>query len=354
MNAKPRKKGKFIKIFFAVFFIAIIVTGFWAYSTYQKIFSPNTHIYNKKKTYIYIKRSDNFETVKEKLYKNNFIIDKASFEWVANKKNYPKLIKSGRYKIKNAMSNNELINLLRSGKQTAINLTFNNIRTPEQLAGKLALQIEADSSEVIALLNNENFLKKYNFSKLSVMSMFIPNTYKVYWNTSARKLFKRMNREYKKFWNTKRKAKAEKIGLSPYKVSILASIVQAEQSQHNDEKPIVAGLYINRLNRSMPLQSDPTLVYALGDFTIKRVLNKHKEIDSPFNTYKNLGLPPAPINLPEISSIDAVLNYEKHKYLYMCAKDDFSGYHYFAKSNRQHNIYARRYHNALNKKKIYK
>jgi len=184
--------------------------------------------------------------------------------------------------------------------------------------------------------------------------MFIPNTYEFYWNTSAEEFFKRMAKEYKAFWTSERIAKAKKIGLSQSEVSALASIVQAEQLFHADERSRVAGLYINRLNKGMLLQSDPTLIYALGDFTIKRVLNKHKIIKSPYNTYLNTGLPPGPINLPERSSIDAVLNYEKHDYIFMCAKEDFSGYHNFAKTNRQHEIYAAKYHRELNKRRIYK
>lgn len=184
--------------------------------------------------------------------------------------------------------------------------------------------------------------------------MFIPNTYEFYWNISAKAFFKKMNTEYSKFWNPARLAKAKKIRMSPLEVSTLASIVQAEQSMHDDEKAKVAGLYINRLRKGMLLQSDPTVVYAIGNFSIRRVLNKDKEIDSPYNTYKYKGLPPAPINLPEISSIDAVLNYEKHSYIFMCAKEDFSGYHNFSKTHSQHMMYARRYQAALNKKKIWR
>jgi UPF0755 protein len=186
------------------------------------------------------------------------------------------------------------------------------------------------------------------------LSIFIPNTYQFYWNTSAEQFMERMAKEYKAFWTDERKAKAKKIGLSQTEVAVLASIVQAEQSRHHDEKPVIAGLYINRLKKGMRLESDPTLVYAHGDFSIKRVLNVHKEIDSPYNTYRNSGLPPGPINLPEISSLDAVLNYKSHEYIFMCAKEDFSGYHNFSKTYQQHCIYANKYREALNKRKIMK
>ena len=186
------------------------------------------------------------------------------------------------------------------------------------------------------------------------MTMFIPNTYEVYWNTSAEEFVKRMAREYKAFWTEQRKAQAKALNLTQSEVSILASIVQAEQSEHRDERAQVAGLYINRIKKKMRLQSDPTLIYATGDFSIKRVLNKHMQLDSPYNTYMYAGLPPGPINLPEISSIDAVLDYEKHDYIYMCAKADFSGYHNFSRSFFQHNAYAKAYRNELNRRKIMK
>ncbi len=285
--------------------------------------------------------------------KHEILKDLESFLWVANKKNY-KNIRSGRYEIKSGMSNNELVNMLRSGHQKPIKLTFNNIRTKQELASKVSQKLELDSIELMVLLNNNQFLTPFKFSNITIISMFIPNTYEFYWNISAEAFFKKMNKEYEKFWTKERLEKAEKIKMSPIEVSTLASIVQAEQSIHNDEKAKVAGLYINRLKKGMLLQSDPTVVYAIGDFSIRRVLNRDKEIDSPYNTYKYTGLPPSPINLPEISSIDAVLNYANHNYIFMCAKEDFSGYHNFSKTTHQHMIYARRYQRALNKKKIYR
>jgi UPF0755 protein len=195
--------------------------------------------------------------------------------------------------------------------------------------------------------------EKYGFNKETFRCMFIPDTYEVYWNISGEDLIARMNREYNTFWNSGRKAKAEEIGLSQIETGILASIVQAEIS-HYDEAPVVAGLYLNRLRKNMFLQADPTLIYAVGDFTIRRVLNIHKQIDSPYNTYKYLGLPPGPINFPSVTSIDAVLNYQQHNYIYMCAREDFSGYHNFATNLQQHNINARRYQQALNREKLFR
>ena len=325
---------------------------FIAYHFYNVIYSNNVKLESKQNFYLYIATDSDFNSVLDSLKKNDILKDTSSFIWVANKKKYNERVKAGRYLIKSKMNNNDIINMLRIGSQKPVKLTFNNIRTKEDLASKISKNIEADSLEILKLLNSNEFLSKYHFKKHSILSMFIPNTYEFYWNTSAEKFFERMNIEYKKFWTKKRLDKAKKLKMNLVEVSTLASIVQAEQSVHNDEKARVAGLYINRLRKGMLLQSDPTVVYAIGDFTIRRVLNRDKEIDSPYNTYKYVGLPPAPINLPEISSIDAVLNYEKNNYIFMCAKADFSGYHNFSTNSRQHGIYARKYQRALNRKGI--
>ena len=211
----------------------------------------------------------------------------------------------------------------------------------------------ADSIEILDLFSDENMILEFGFNTETFRAMFIPNTYEFYWTTSADEFAKRMKTEYDRFWDKSRKAKAEEIGLSPEEVIILASIVQSETIK-KDELETVAGLYINRLKKDIRLQADPTIKYAVGDYSLKRVLTKHLEIDSPYNTYKNVGLPPGPIAFPEITTIDAVLNYEKHKYLYMCAKEDFSGYHNFAQTLSQHNRNAAKYRKALDKKRIYK
>ena len=230
-------------------------------------------------------------------------------------------------------------------------MVFNNIRTKEQFAGRISNQIETDSLSIINLLNNNSFLEKYELNSQNVMVMFIPNTYELYWNTSAEKLFERMNHEYKKFWNEERTDKAAAVGLTTVEISILASIVQSETNK-KDEMARIAGTYINRLNKGMLLQADPTVVYALGDFTIKRLLSKHLEIDSPYNTYKYTGLPPGPITIPDATTIDKVLNYEKHDYLFFCAREDLSGYHAFAKTLAEHSANAKKYQKALDKMNI--
>ncbi len=347
-------KKQIKRIIFIFLVVVILASSSVVYVLYNRVYANNINPQITKSFFLYIPTGADFTTLSDSLNQHKVLKNFDSFKWVCEKKHYINKVKSGRYEIKPNMSNNDLVNMLRSGNQKAIRLTFNNIRTKSDLVKKISQQLELTSPQLLKVLNDKKFLQKYGFSPTTVISMFIPNTYEFYWNTSAEKFFIKMNKEYNKFWNKQRCDKAKFINMSKLEVSVLASIVQAEQSVHNDEKAKIAGLYINRLKRGMPLESDPTLVYAIGDFSIRRVLNSHKEINSPFNTYKNLGLPPAPINLPEISSLDAVLNYQKHSYIFMCAKADFSGYHNFAKNITMHNVYAKQYHRALNKRKIMK
>lgn len=341
------KKKRIIPLLFVVFVVILIFGGHFGLKYYNYIFKPNVKL-SKSKEFLYIPTGSNFEEVCRILEENNFVYDFNSFRFVAEKKKYVKSVKAGRYELSDGMSNNELVNLLRSGRQTPVNLSFVSVRSLEILAGKFALYIEADSAAIADYLTNPKTAEKYGFNSYTFMAMFIPNTYQVYWTITPDKLIERLYDEYQKFWNDERRNKASKIGLTPVEVSVLASIVEAE-TQKNDEKARVAGVYINRLNKGMLLQADPTVIFAHGDFSIKRVLNRHLEIESPFNTYKYSGLPPGPINIPSISSIDAVLNFEKHSYLYFCAKADFSGYHEFSVTLAQHEKNAKKYRDALRK-----
>lgn len=340
------------KIIIILIILIISIISFNIYISYRKIFSPNIITKNKKSTYIYIPTGSTFNDLLQILSDNNLLKNRTSFIWVAEKKKFKK-IRPGRYLIKNGMNNNELINLLRSGMQSPVNVTINVIRNKEELASSISKQIEADSISLINLLNDNKFLKKYGFTSENVLSMFLPDTYEFYWNTDALGFFKRMNKEYKKFWNDELINKAKKINLSPIEISILASIVQLETSKE-DEMPLIAGVYLNRLKKGMRLEADPTLLYASNDFNASRVLEKHKKNDSPYNTYKYSGLPPGPICTPYKSTIKAVLNYKKHNYLYFCAKEDFSGYHNFATTYSQHINNAIKYRKELNKRKIFK
>lgn len=284
---------------------------------------------------------------------SSFIIDSESFDWVARQKNYPQLVKAGRFKIRHGMSNNQIVNLLRSGAQEPVKITVNKVRSMRKLAEAVGSKLEADTDELYRLLTDNSYLSKFGKTRETAFTLFITDTYHFNWNTSAEQFIERMYAETVKFWDDKRREKADAVKLTPDEVYTLASIVE-EETIKNDEKPDVAGVYLNRIRIGMPLQADPTVKYAVGDFEIKRILNKHLEVNSPYNTYKHRGLPPGPICIPSKSSIDAVLNYNKHKYLYFCAKADFSGYHAFARNLIEHNANAEKYRKALNKNKIYK
>lgn len=275
------------------------------------------------------------------------VIDTKRFDRMARMLSLPESVRPGRYTMREGMSYLELARMFRNGLQTPVRLTFNNIRTLPQLAGRLAQQVEADSLTLAAHLTASETASRYGFEPQDFIGMFIPNTYEVWWTIAPEALTDRMKREYDRFWNADRMKLLEATGLSQAEAVTLASIVY-EETKMSDEMPTVAGVYMNRLRTGMPLQADPTVKFAVGDFTIKRVLNRHLEVDSPYNTYKHAGLPPGPICMPSVKAIDAVLNYGKHKYLYFCARPDFSGYHNFAATLAQHNKNAREYYKALN------
>lgn len=332
--------------------LLLILVSVLTYSYYSKIYKPNTVV----EGYLYIPTGANYSEVENLI--RPFVKRVKPLNWVANKKNYPSKIKAGRYFIKKGMNNNDLINLLRSGNQKALKVAFNNQDSLEKLAGRIAEQIEADSLSILTELKEPTFLAKNNFTTQTAIAMYIPNSYEFYWNTSATKFKKRMLKEYKRFWNSKRKEQAKKQGLTPSAVSTLASIVQKETAVLS-ERPEVAQLYLNRLNNHWPLQADPTIIYCIkqqkGQETIiKRVLFKDLKINSPYNTYKITGLPPGPIGMPDISSIDAVLNPKKHAYFYMCANINTPGKHVFAKTLSQHNRNAVKYQQWLNKQGVHR
>lgn len=350
-SKKPKKKliHRMILLSLSAATIAAMIVAF---SLFRYVLKPNVRTENNVPVSVFIPTGSTFSDVRNILYSRGLIINKRSFEWVAGRKNYPVLVKPGHYVLKASMNNNELVNMLRSGAQTPVMVVFNNIRKKEELAGKLAKQIEADSLSMIKCWRDSEFLKSLNTTPEKVLMIFIPNTYEFWWTTDAYEFTRRMHKEFSKFWDDERKQKAESARLSVQEVIILASIVEKE-TQRNDEKPAIAGVYINRLRKDWPLQADPTVVYAVGDFEMKRVLKVHTEIDSPYNTYIHTGLPPGPICIPSIASIDAVLNYQKHNYMFFCAKADMSGYHSFSRTLGEHSRYAKAYQAALNGRKIY-
>lgn len=302
--------------------------------------------------YLYIRPNDSLEDVLKQLDKKATIKRKSTLKFCANRLKYTQNVKSGRYPIYNNEANIDLIRRLRSGKQEPLMLTFNSVRTKSQLAGRISNQIMADSAQIDSLLNDQDFIAQYQLESHTIISMFIPNTYEFYWNTDAKAFIKRMKWEYDAFWTVERLQKAQAIPMTPTEVIILASIVN-EESNKVHEHPIIAGLYINRIKKGMLLQADPTVKFAVGDFGLRRILKSHLQIDSPYNTYKYKGLPPGPIRAPNISCIDGVLNYQKHNYLYMAAKETFNGEHNFAATYNEHLQNARKYHKALNDRKIF-
>jgi UPF0755 protein len=346
---KKKKESKWLQGLIVLFVLLFVSFSYYAY---QIIYTTNVDTKGED-TYVYIPTGASYSEALDSVEASGAVIDRLSLRFMAKLMDYDKLVKPGRYKLENGWGNRQLIGVLRAGQQEPVKLTFTNVRLRKQLADVLAASIEPDAAKIDSLLSDQAYLKEFGFDTTTIVSMFIPNTYEIYWTTSADELMQRMNTEYDKFWTTERLEKAEKLNLSQKEVSTLASIVQAETAK-NDEKPRVAGVYLNRLQKGMLLQADPTVVYSVGDFTIRRVLNVHLKHDSPYNTYRYKGLPPGPINVPNISSIDAVLNAESHKYIYFCAKDDFSGYHAFAETQAEHLANARRFHQALNKRNIMK
>lgn len=351
LSGKPKKKliHRIILLLLTILTIGAILL---AVTLFRYILKPNVRTENNDPFSIFIPTGSDFHDVKDILYKKGLIINRNSFEWVAGKKNYPGLIKRGHYILKESMSNNELVNMLRSGAQAPVKVVFNNIRLKEELAGKISRQIEADSISLIQCWSDREFLKSLNTTPQKVLMIFIPNTYEFWWTTDAYDFTRRMHKEFSDFWDGERTQKAELTRLSIPEIIILASIIEKE-TQKNDEKPAIAGVYLNRLRKDWPLQADPTVVFAIGDFELKRVLTFHTKLDSPYNTYLYKGLPPGPICIPSIASVDAVLNYKKQAYMFFCARADLSGYHVFSRTLAEHNRYARAYQTALSERKIY-
>ncbi len=348
-----KKSSFFKKIIISFFVLLVLATSIGGYFAYQSIYQSNVNLGDKKSQIIYIPTGSTFSDVLKILSENSILANKTSFEWLAEKKNYKSAVKAGKYRILANMSNNALINLLRAGIQEPIEINFNGLKTTNQLIARVAKRIEADSLDLYYAFNDNAFLSKYGFNKNNVQALFLPNTYQFYWNTSVDEFFERMATEYKKYWTEERIQKAKKIKLTQVEVSTLASIVQSEQCCDTEEQKTIAGLYLNRLKMGMKLQSDPTVIFAIGDFSDRRVSYEELKFNSPYNTYIINGLPPGPIGFANTKALDAVLNFEKHDYIFMCAKEDLSGKHYFAKTAAQHEIYAKKYRDALNKRNIH-
>jgi UPF0755 protein len=323
--------------------IVISILLVYGFVLMREIFSENTK-FSEDEVYVYVPTDSNFENVKKIIAP--YIKDLERFEMVASKTSYPENVKSGRFLIKKGMNSYELVKTMRIND--AVNLAFNNQERLEDFAGRVGSQIEPDSLTLLSTFKDSVFLKENGFNEDNVLAIFIPNTYEIYWDISAEKFRDKMIKEYRKFWSKERTSKAQTQGLTPIQATILASIVHKE-SVKKDERPRIAGVYLNRLRQGMPLQADPTVIFAIkkksNDFkqVIKRVFYNDLTMSSPFNTYVNLGLPPGPIAMPDITALEAVLNPEKNNFIYFCASVDRFGYHEFAATLPEHNLNAKKY-----------
>lgn len=341
------------RILLLISILVVLGLSYLSYNIYKAVFSPNTTFQQASQS-VFISKADNIDSVLTKL--TPLLKDTSGFYQVAKRKQYSP--KPGHYVLKKGMNNNEIVNTLRS-QNSPVNITFNNAENLAEFSGKLASQLDADSLEIYRTLSDSTFLSEKDMTAQQSLSLYIPNTYEFYWNTSSKAIQNRLIEQYEAFWNTNRERKRKALNLSRLEVSVLASIVQKETVQI-EERSKIAGVYINRLKRNMKLQADPTVVYALKqeyknpDTIIRRVLIKDLKIESPFNTYQNVGLPPAPLIMPDISSLDAVLNYDKHNYLYFVASTENPGYHVFSKTLRAHNRKASIYRRWINEQKIYR
>jgi UPF0755 protein len=350
--AKKRKASKIKKIIIAGIVLLLLLAIAAGYNFYNRFYLPNINYRAGEKNYLYVHTGGTFNDLVNNLKKNNIIIDTGSFAWVANYFHLQDNIHPGRYLLKPEMNNLQLVRLLKSGKQVPLELVLKKFRTKNDLVHFVSSQIEADSVSLDSVLDDTVFLRQYGFTPGNSIAVIIPNTYEFYWNTNAGKFFERIYVEYKKFWTDERVSEAADLGLTPIQVQTLASIIE-EETNHNDEKPVIASVYLNRLNKKMNLEADPTVKYAIGDFSIKRISLEMTRFDSPYNTYKERGLPPGPICTPAVTTIDAVLHPAQTDYLYFCARPDSSGYHIFATTYSEQKKNARLYHIELNKRNIH-
>jgi len=347
MSAKSPRK-----LIFRIVLLALLLAG--GASVYLTLFRSNVYLDGKKYKFIYIATRATYEEMVEMLQEENILQNKKSFEWTAKAMNLRENFKPGKYRVIAGMSNRQLINLIKSGKQEQVKITFNSAdRTNEDLTAKISEKFEITEEELEAFFTGEaEISKKYNLNEETLRCLFIPESYEMNWNTSLPEFMEKIEKTYKAFWTAERKQKAKAAKLSPAEVVTLASIVQSECSNIEREQKLIAGVYMNRLAKNMALQADPTVIFAMGDFDKQRVWEKDLDYDSPYNTYRNKGLPPGPICLVRTKVIDAVLNYEKHNYLYFCAKPSLDGCSNYSCTYDQHLKYRDAYKKEMDKRGV--
>ena len=346
---KKKRKGRFLIPVGVCLAVILGVVYYYFFATMLK---------GGETKYVYIDNDDTIESVYAKLSEVSTASSMTGFRTLAGHSKYASNIRTGRYAVRPGEGAFVVLRHMKNGLQTPVNLVVPSVRTMDRLAAELSKKLMLDSATIYHALVDEATCRKYGYDTTTIAAMFIPNTYDIYWNVSVDKLLSRMQKENHKFWDAERTRKAKALKMSPVEVSTLASIID-EETANNGEKPMVAGMYYNRLMLrnaeypdGMPLQADPTIKFAWKRFDLKRIYNNLLAVDSPYNTYKNPGLPPGPIRIPSIAGIDAVLNRVKHDYIYMCAKEDFSGTHNFARTYGEHLQNAKRYSQALNQRGI--
>lgn len=335
----------------ALLLVVVVLALLVGRTFWQRVYAPITAVDEPR--YLLVPTGAGMQQVMDSIVMNGLLRDTAAFRWTAERKKYPTRIRPGRYRVDPGMSAAALVDRLRSGEQEPVRITFNNVKRMQDLAAKVAARLECPEAELLAALEDPAVAERHGFEQETFISMFIPDTYEFWWNTTVDGFLDRMHKEYDRFWNEARRRQASDLGLSPVEVTVLASIVQAETGKREDA-PKIAGVYLNRLRIGMPLQADPTLKFALGADSIARVLDRDKLVDSPYNTYRNTGLPPGPINMPERNFLQAVLEPAQHDHLYFCARADLSGYSEFARTYEQHLVNARKYQRALNERGIFR
>jgi len=350
MTTEKKTSGTFKKFTIALAAIIVVALACTGIFYYLRFFGPNVTASQK---YLYIHTGATYADVYDSIKAKGMVKDTTTFNWAAYNMKYVTHVKPGRYRLKDGMSNRAFIRMLQLGEQEPVTVNFHNIRLKDQFAGFMGRKLESDSASILRLLDSTGYLAEQGFTPDNVYVMVMPDSYQMNWNTSPEKLFTKLKTHYDNFWTAEKKQEAAAIGLNPIQVSILASIVDAE-AVYDDEMPTIAGLYLNRLHKGMKLEADPTVIFAVHDFNIHRVLNKYLIVNSPYNTYQHTGLPPGPIMMPSVNAVNAVLHYQKSDYIYMVAKDDFSNRHNFATNVAEHQANARKFQEALNKRHIKK
>lgn len=346
MKRKKNKKSG-LKILLAIIGLVVLASAFAGFM----FFGPNTS-FSGSHRYLYIKTGAAYQQVLDSLREENLISNTSTFDFLAKRADYPAMVKPGKYRIDKGMSNYEIVRMLRSGRQEPVKLVVNKLRTEQDFLHLVSNQLEADTTILKKLMNDSTYLAQYGLVDNTAMCLVIPDTYEFWWNTSAEKTLNKLGNYYKKYWTNERKEKAASQGLDIPKVVTVASIVE-EETNNNPEKPNIASVYLNRYKKGMKLQADPTVKFAVGDFSLRRITGTHTSFASPYNTYYTVGLPPGPICTPSKKSVDAVLNAPKTDYIFFCAKEDFSGTHRFAATYAEHMQNARRYQQALNARGIH-